>query len=144
MPWCLAPDFTFSFLLPENCFARLGAPLICSAICQWSELQRTRIHTLLSHLRLPGSLSIASYDSQGLRWKYYYPPPHGEGKHVFWSGFIKAPVVWLVLSSIHDILYYVPFLVLGSMLLCTRGIAARLIHCMRIKIVQSSEAFMWL
>jgi hypothetical protein len=24
-----------------------------------------------------GSLSIASYDSQTLRWKYSYPPPHG-------------------------------------------------------------------
>jgi hypothetical protein len=32
----------------------------------------------LSHLRLLGSLSVASYDSQGLRWKYSYPPPHGE------------------------------------------------------------------
>jgi hypothetical protein len=29
----------------------------------------------LSHLRLLGSLSVASYDSQGLRWKYFYPPP---------------------------------------------------------------------
>jgi hypothetical protein len=31
----------------------------------------------LSHLRLLGSLFVASYDSQGLRWKYSYPPPHG-------------------------------------------------------------------
>jgi hypothetical protein len=31
----------------------------------------------LSHLRLLGSLSVASYDSQGLRWKYSDPPPHG-------------------------------------------------------------------
>jgi hypothetical protein len=35
-------------------------------------------HTLLSHLRLLGSLSVASYDSQGLRWKYSYHPPHGD------------------------------------------------------------------
>jgi hypothetical protein len=31
--------------------------------------------------RALGSLSIASYDSQGLRWKYSNPPPHG----VYWS-----------------------------------------------------------
>jgi hypothetical protein len=62
-------------------FFVLGHPLwredwsvICSAICQWSESRRTHIHTLLSHLRLLGSLPVASYDSQGLRWKYSYPP----------------------------------------------------------------------
>jgi hypothetical protein len=27
--------------------------------------------------RALGSLSVASYDSQGLRWKYSNPPPHG-------------------------------------------------------------------
>jgi hypothetical protein len=50
----------------------LGRPLwgedgsvICSAICQWSESRRTHNHTLLSHLRLLGSISAASYDSQG-------------------------------------------------------------------------------
>jgi hypothetical protein len=50
----------------------LGRPLwredrsvTCSAIGQWSESRRTRNHTLLSHLRLLGSLSVASYDSQG-------------------------------------------------------------------------------
>jgi hypothetical protein len=55
----------------------LGRPLwredgsvICSAICQWPESRRTRNRTLLSHLRLLRSLSVASYDSQGLRWKY--------------------------------------------------------------------------
>jgi hypothetical protein len=51
--------------------------VICSATCQWSESQRTRNHTLLSHLRLLGSLYVGSYDSQGLRWKNSYPPPHG-------------------------------------------------------------------
>jgi hypothetical protein len=52
----------------------LGHPLwwedgsvICSAICQWSKSYRTHNHTLLSHLRLLGSLSIASYDLQGLQ-----------------------------------------------------------------------------
>jgi hypothetical protein len=46
--------------------------VICSAICQWSESRTTYNHTLLSHLRLLSSLSMASYDSQGLRWKYSY------------------------------------------------------------------------
>jgi hypothetical protein len=60
------------------------------------------VHILLSHLRLPhprgpgsriyiprnrlaqlypgalGSLSVASYDSWGLRWRYSNPPPHGD------------------------------------------------------------------
>jgi hypothetical protein len=31
----------------------------------------------MSHLRLPGSLSVASYESQELRWKYSNAPPHG-------------------------------------------------------------------
>jgi hypothetical protein len=93
MSWCRAPlwgpwpDFTCSFLLPENWNWKkfvLGRPLwredgsvICSAICQWSESRRTHTHTLLSHLRLLASLSVASYDSQGWRWKYSYPPHTG-------------------------------------------------------------------
>jgi hypothetical protein len=36
----------------------------------------TNNHILPSHPRLC-SLSVASYDSQGLRWKYSNPPPHG-------------------------------------------------------------------
>jgi hypothetical protein len=36
---------------------------------------RTNNHTLPSHLRLC-SLFVASYDSQGLRWRYSNPPPH--------------------------------------------------------------------
>jgi hypothetical protein len=43
---------------------------ICSAICQWSESQRTHNHILLPHLRQLSSLFVTSYDSQGLRWKY--------------------------------------------------------------------------
>jgi hypothetical protein len=60
----------------------LGRPLwredgsvICSAICQWSESRRTHNHTLLSHLRLLGSFSVASCDSQGnqlSRWSSLY------------------------------------------------------------------------
>jgi hypothetical protein len=93
MSWCRTPlwgpwpDFPFSFLLPKNCFAlrlslrplwRGDVCVICSAICQWSESRRTHNPTLLSHLRLLGSLSVASYDSQGLRCKYSHPPPHGD------------------------------------------------------------------
>jgi hypothetical protein len=97
LSWCRAsllgpwPDFFFSFLLPDNRFLfRLGRPLwgedgsvICSAICQWSESRRTHNHTLLSHLRLLGSLSVASYDSLGLRCRYFNPPPHGENAESF-------------------------------------------------------------
>jgi hypothetical protein len=53
-------------------------PVICSVICQWSEPRRTHKHTLLSHLRLLGSLSVTSYDSQELHWKHSNPPPHGD------------------------------------------------------------------
>jgi hypothetical protein len=67
----------------------LGRPLwredgfgISSAICQWSESRRTENHALPSHLRLLGPLSVASYNSQGLRWKYSYPPPHGDSRYV--------------------------------------------------------------
>jgi hypothetical protein len=37
---------------------------------------RTNNHTLPSHQRLC-SLFVAPYDSQGLRWRYSNPPPHG-------------------------------------------------------------------
>jgi hypothetical protein len=40
-----------------------------------ADSQPTNNYTLLSHLRLC-SLFVASYDSQGLRWKYSSPPPH--------------------------------------------------------------------
>jgi hypothetical protein len=86
----------------------LGLPLwgeygsgICSVICQWSELGRTHNHTLLSHLRLLRSLSVASYDSQGLRWKYSYPPPHGETCLRCLSSFIALEwpeIHWLTLE----------------------------------------------
>jgi hypothetical protein len=57
---------------------REDGSVMCSTICQWSESRRTHNHKLLSHLRLLGSLSVASYDSQGLQWKYSYQPPHGD------------------------------------------------------------------
>jgi hypothetical protein len=49
---------------------------VCSLQCTHSLVRLTPNHTLPSHLRLC-SLFVASYDSQGLRWKYSNPPPHG-------------------------------------------------------------------
>jgi hypothetical protein len=87
--WCRAPlwgpwpDFSFSFLLPDDCFAlRLGAPSltrgrVCNLYCSLSVVRVTE-DSSPSHPRLLRSLCVASYDSQGLRWKYFYPPPEGE------------------------------------------------------------------
>jgi hypothetical protein len=74
---------------------------LASAVTLGSKSRRTHGHILLSHLRLPqpggpgsliyiprnrvaqlypralGSLFVASYDSQGLRWRHSNPPPHG-------------------------------------------------------------------
>jgi hypothetical protein len=78
--------------------------VICSTICQWSESQRTHNHTLLSYLRLLGSLSIASYDSQGLWWKYSNPPPHREALavdykcHFMWYTQTSSLVVFKLLN----------------------------------------------
>jgi hypothetical protein len=76
----------------------LGLP---RAVTLRSKSRRTHDHILLSRLRLPnlegqvpvyisprnrvaqlylgalGSVFVASYDSQGLRWRYSNPPPHG-------------------------------------------------------------------
>jgi hypothetical protein len=108
MSWCRASDFNFLCLTITFFLLHVGHPLwreegsaVCSAITQWSELGRTRNHTLLSRLRLPqleGSGS-RSYTQQelgvpvilpgtgfplrhllrlaGLRWRYSNPPPHG-------------------------------------------------------------------
>jgi hypothetical protein len=49
---------------------------VCSLQCNHSLVRSlTPNHTLRPHLRLC-SLFVASYDSQGLRWKYSNPPPH--------------------------------------------------------------------
>jgi hypothetical protein len=74
---------------------------LARAVTLGSKSGRTHAHILLSHLRLPqprgpgsrsisprnrvaqlysralGSLFVASYDSQRLRWRYSNPPPHG-------------------------------------------------------------------
>jgi hypothetical protein len=63
-------------VLPRAPSLRRGR--VCSLQCnRWLVRSlKTNNHTLLSHLRLC-SLFVASYDSQGLRWKYSNPPPHG-------------------------------------------------------------------
>jgi hypothetical protein len=81
-PW---PDFTLLFLLRLTItfFLLSKAPSlktkrVCSLQCDHSlvRLLTPNNHTLPSHLRLC-SLFVASYDSQGLQWKYSNPPPHG-------------------------------------------------------------------
>jgi hypothetical protein len=68
------------FFVLEHPLWREDWSVICSAICRRSESRRTRNHTLLSHLRLLGSLPL------GLWWKYCYPPPRGDlsGQCVFY------------------------------------------------------------
>jgi hypothetical protein len=54
---------------------------VCSLQCNHSLVRSlTPNHTLPSHLRLCSHF-VASYDSQGLRWKYSNPPPHGVDCH---------------------------------------------------------------
>jgi hypothetical protein len=65
------------FILFPTAFS-LTRKRVCSLQCLHSLVWplMTNNHILLSHSRLC-SLSVASYDSQGLRWKYSNPPPHG-------------------------------------------------------------------
>jgi hypothetical protein len=82
--WGPCPDLYFSsfldwqllFLFPMASSLTRGR--VCSLECLHSlvRLLTTNNHTLPSHLRLC-SLSVASYGSQGLRWRYSNPPPHG-------------------------------------------------------------------
>jgi hypothetical protein len=45
--------------------------------------------------RALGSLFVASYDSQGLRWRYSNPPPHGYSHSVvFTNEHIPKPRIW--------------------------------------------------
>jgi hypothetical protein len=76
----LALLFSFDsyFILLPMAFS-LTRKRVCSLQCNHSLVRplTTNNHTLPSHSRLC-SLSVASYDSQGLRWRYSNPPPHGE------------------------------------------------------------------
>jgi hypothetical protein len=71
-------SFDSDFILFPTAFS-LTRKRVCSLQCNHSlvRLLTPNNHTLPSHLRLC-FLSVASYDSQGLRWKYSNPPPHGE------------------------------------------------------------------
>jgi hypothetical protein len=73
----LLPSSDNYFILLSNA-PSLTRKRICSLQCNHSlvSLLTPNNHTLPSHLRLC-SLFAASYDSQGLRWKYSNPPPHG-------------------------------------------------------------------
>jgi hypothetical protein len=66
-------------------------------------------YTLLPHLRLR-SLFVASYDEQGLRWRYSNPPPH-EYKNICGSGcvvprFLYLGTSWMRVSSFTPRLLY--------------------------------------
>jgi hypothetical protein len=59
--------------------------IVCTAVKLWSRLLRTLFHTLLSHSSLDqlnpqalGFLSVTSYDSHGLQWRYSTQLPHGK------------------------------------------------------------------
>jgi hypothetical protein len=68
--------------LSDNCFVVLR-PLTRGRVCNLQSNRwlvrslRTNNHTLPFHLRLC-SLFVAYYVSQGLRWSYSNPPPHGD------------------------------------------------------------------
>jgi hypothetical protein len=84
--------FIFFFFSFDNYFVVLPrAPSllrgrVCNLKCNRCLVRSlwTNNHTLPSRLRLC-SLFVASYDSQGLRWKYSNPPPHG----VKWMNEVK-------------------------------------------------------
>jgi hypothetical protein len=94
-PW---PDFYLVLLTSsDNYFFLLSkAPSltrkrVCSLQCTHSLVRSLtpNNHTLPSHLRLC-SLFVASYDSQGLRWKYSNPPPHEVTGWVRGQGYITT------------------------------------------------------
>jgi hypothetical protein len=92
-PW---PDFIFFFSF-DNYFAvfprvSLTRGRVCSLQCNpWLDRSlTTNNHTLPSHLRLC-SLFVASYNSQGIQWRYSNSPPHGVvSRHSRWPSFIPC------------------------------------------------------
>jgi hypothetical protein len=67
-------------------FISFAGQMLCSSY--WGALSNERVTRVVrvaedSLLRLLGSLSVASYGLQGLRWKYSNPPPHGVSDTVF-------------------------------------------------------------
>jgi hypothetical protein len=71
---------------------------VCILQCSHSLVRSlTPNHTVPPHLR-PCSLFVASYDSQGLRWKYSNPPPHGCPAYVYSSDFIYDTIKLIMFS----------------------------------------------
>jgi hypothetical protein len=110
--WCVAPSQTRGRVcnLLHNCFWALPeqslssmspAELTTIFYCLiWDSLNlEGQISIFLSpknrvgqlYPRLLGSLLIASCDSQGLRWRYFNPPPHG---HDFSQVLLLSTMVW--------------------------------------------------
>jgi hypothetical protein len=73
-----------NYLILLSMASSLTRKRVCSLQCVHSMVRSlmTNNHTLPPHPRLC-SLSVASYDSQGPRWKYSNPPPHGSLKTKF-------------------------------------------------------------
>jgi hypothetical protein len=95
-PW---PDFYLALLTSsDNYFFLLSkAPSltrkwVCRLQCNHLLIRSLtpNNHILPSHLRLCSPF-VASYDSQGLRWKYSIPPPHGVSP--LWLEFFLLPTV---------------------------------------------------
>jgi hypothetical protein len=88
-----------SFQSDNYCILRSKAPSltrkrVCSLQCNHSLVRSlTSNHILPPHLRLC-SLFVASYDSQGLRWKYSNPPPHGVHRKTSDNSFIYLGYIY--------------------------------------------------
>jgi hypothetical protein len=69
--------FDWQLIILFSMASSLTRKWVCSLKCLHSLVRSltTSNHTLPSHPRLC-SLSVASYDAQGLRWKHSNPPPH--------------------------------------------------------------------
>jgi hypothetical protein len=66
---------------------------VCSLQCNHCAIRSlTPNNTVPPHLRLC-SLFVASYDSQGLRWRYSNPPPHGEERDLSTISYIGIQFV---------------------------------------------------
>jgi hypothetical protein len=121
--WSVYLGVRFSFVAHDQIFliisrsedvltVKVGCPLwqedgsiICIAVSLWSRSLRSHKYTLLSYSRLAqlcpwalGSRFVASYNSQGLWWRYYHLPPHSETTSV---EVILQP---MVIQTVHLIL----------------------------------------
>jgi hypothetical protein len=65
----------------------------CNLEGQVPVLISPRIKVSQLYPRALSSLSVASYDSQGLRWRYSNPPPHGEEWDLSTTSYIRIQFV---------------------------------------------------